>query len=1019
MKKKLLKGIKWWLVMIPLICQVPFNASAQSQGFVVTGKVSTEPGGETLPGVSILIKGTTQGTITDVNGYYSIQVPDGQAILIYSFVGYTTQEILVGSQRVIDVRLAEDITSLNEVVVIGYQTVRKRDVTGAVQRVDATEISKTTAASLAESIQGLSPGVSVRNSGGPGDGASIDIRGVASFTNTNPLYVIDGMIADANPTINTNDIASVQILKDASAAAIYGSRAANGVIIITTKHGEEGATKVSASAKYGIQQIAKQYDVMDANEFAAMQRQQYENSGETPPASVQGTPEYNTDWQDEVMQTGNMQDYNITLSGGSKTSNYLISGSYYKNEGVLTGNSFDRASLRINTKSNIGRVTFGENLLLSNSRDKQPDQGNPFYDAPQMLPVIPVQNESYITDTNPMGYGIGTLNAVTYAWNPIAVNALNPGKSNYSKIVGNAYVDVEIFDWLNYKFNVGLEGSFDYSQTIRKDGVWSYNAAVYPSKIDESRSTFSSFLYEHTLNFNKTFGKHNINGVVGISQQELKREFTSAGRSDLLMSGNNYFTTIGSASGEAVADGGASMHNKILGYLGRVNYTYDDRYILTLTGRIDQDSRFGDNYRTGYFPSVAAAWRISSEDFFEVSWVSDLKLKASYGELGINPLGSWDYTAFINTNPRAIFGVDQNVNVGSVQAKLANEDLKWEERTVKNIGIEASLLDNNLSISFEAYNSLSDDCILALPVGGYLGNLGGYPNVNAGSIRNTGIEVALTYRDYDSDIKWDASVNFTTIHNEVESVGDRGEGIDYIQQGNTRTKVGRSVGEWYLIKTDGIFQNQGEIDAYVGDNGLVQPNAKPGDIRYVDADGDGDIDADDRQFAGSPWPKLQAGAQFNVSYKQFSLNMQFVGVFGNKVYNDVKRILDSYQNTNFRSDLSPWSSENTGTDDPRIGLATDQGIIENNWGNTDRWLESGSYLRLRNIQLAYGLPKGTLNKAGINNAKIYISGQNLFTITDYSGLDPDVVGANLLERGLDNGNWPASRVYSIGIQFDF
>ncbi|RAJ92642.1 TonB-linked SusC/RagA family outer membrane protein [Larkinella arboricola] len=993
----------------------------------ITGQVVDETNSP-LPGASIIEKGTQNGTTTDADGNFALNVADDATTLTVSSVGYVTQDVTIANQTTVTIKLVPDNRTLNEVVVIGYQTVRKRDVTGANDVISPEQANRVTANSLAESIQGLSPGVTVRNTGVPGQQASVQIRGVASFLNTDPLYVIDGMIADANVTINNDDIESIQVLKDASAAAIYGSRAANGVIIITTKQGKEGPTRVSFSAKYGVQNVYKRWDVMDASGFAALQRQQYENSGQTPPASVAtGTfnPNINTDWQDQVLRTGSLQDYNLTLSGGTKTGSYLVSGSYFKNAGYVTGSDFDRASLRINTRSELGRFTVGENLVLTNSNIQNFPAGNPIYDMAQMLPVIPVQDPRYINASNPLGYGIGTYpDAVTYAYNPVAVRNLASNRNNFAKAVGNAYLDFKFADWLTYRFNAGLEVSFDYNQTLRRIGVYQYNAAVVPSSVGETRSRYYSLLFEHTLNFNRTFGKHSINGVVGISQQTARSDNTGGSRTNLATSGGQYFSTINAATGISNSAGGTPTHYKILGYLGRINYAYNDTYLLTLTGRVDQDSRFGSNYRTGFFPSVAGAWRISQEKFFSVPWISDLKVSASYGKLGIvvPTLGSFPYTAFINNNPRAIFGPDQIPNVGAYQAQLANPDLRWEERLSQNYGVTASFLNNRITAEVNYYNALSSDALLNLPVPGYLGNLQGNPYVNTASIRNLGVEMAVTYRNNQHALKWDVSGNLTTIKNRVENVGNQGQDINYIQSGNTRSQVGRPVGQWYVLKTDGIFQTQEEVNNYKGPTGtLIQPDAKPGDIRYVDTNGDGRITQnDDRQFVSSPWPKLQAGAQLNASYNQFSLNLQFVGVFGYTVYNSVRRALDSYQNTNFRTDVNPWSPTNTSTDDPRIGLeAGNQGIIANNFAYTDRWLENASYGRLRNIEVGYTLPQTLLSRIKVRNARVYLSGQNIFTVTGYSGMDPDVTGVNIQERGGDDGHWPSPRVISLGLSGEF
>lgn len=999
------------------------------QNKTITGKV-TDAAGSPIPGVAVMVSGTTNGTITNAEGNYTLANVPESAVIRFSLIGMISQEINATGRAVIDVSLQEDTIGLEEVVAIGYQTVQKRDLTGATAIVNPTAALRVTSTSLAESIQGLAPGVTVRNGGAPGQASVIEIRGVASFVNSNPLYIIDGMIADANPTINNNDIESIQILKDASAAAIYGSRAANGVIIITTKKGKVGPPKISLSAKYGMQQVPKKWNVMNAREFAAEKNKAYANSNLPPMASIadQFDPNIDTNWQDVMMRTGNIEDYNLSWSGATEATSYLVSASHFRDQGALEGYSFERSSLRINTESKKGILTFGENLLLSYSTNSAPAEGNPFYDMPTMLPVIDVKNPKYVdaANDNPWGWGIGSDQAVTYSWNPVAVNDLSHRNSTYSKVVGNAYVDVKLTNWLKYRFNAGLEASFDYNKIVRKQGKWGFNRAFENSFVSNDRSAFTSTLFEHTLNFDKALGEHHFNGVVGYSWQQSKRETTGAGRTGLQYFNNAYYTTISSATGDASASGDIPMFYRIRGYLGRVNYSLMDKYLITLTGRYDEDSRFGKDYRSGFFPSAALAWRISKEDFFNVSWLDDLKLHASYGKMGIVTVGSWDYIGFLNSNPRAVFGPNQVPNVGATQATLANSNLTWETRTIKNIGLDATLLNNRLSATFEVYDSFSKDALLNLPVAWYLGNLGGDPAVNAASIRNRGIEVSATVRNNEHDLKWDLSANLTTIKNKVEDVGNQGEtaqgvSIDFIQTGISRSQVGRSIGEWYVRKTNGLFQSQAEVDNYKNSKGtVIQPLAKPGDIRYVDINDDGVINSLDRTFAGSPWPTLQAGAQFNASYKGFSFNVQLVGVFGFKILNGVRQVLDGYQNTNFRKGINPWAPDNTNTGDPRIGIAiNDPGLAENGLIESSRWLEDGSYVRIRNVEIGYALPRSMMETVNISSARLYISGQNLLTFTGYSGLDPDVVGNGILERGYDVGNWPSSRIISLGIQCEF
>lgn len=1008
------------------------SITSWSQEIQVSGVVSDD-NGLPLPGVNVIEEDVPNGTITDMNGAYTISV-DADAVLIFSFVGYETLERAVDGETSINVQLEPDVGSLDEVIVVGYGTQRKRDLSGSVSVVDVEETQKVMSNSLAESIQGLVPGVTVRNNGNPGAGSQIEIRGAASFQNTSPLYVVDGMIADAGgPLMNTNDIESIQILKDASATAIYGSRAANGVVIITTKKGKEGPMRVNLSARYGVSKMPESYDMMNSNEYAQTQRQAFLNSGLTPPASVgeddSFVPAYNTDWVDVVSRLGSQQNYSLGVSGGGENSSYLISASHYDHEGVIIGNDFNRSSFRVNSEGRRGRFTVGENFVINYSERNFP-QGpgggvynvNPFYDMYQMLPVIPVQAEEYRTQQNPMGWGIGSEEAETYAFNiPAALN-INPFESYTVKAVGNAFVNFEIFEWLDYKFNTGLEARFAQDRSLLKEGIWRFTQQRGPTNVSENRYTFSSFLFDHTLNFNKALGRHNFDGVIGYSSQETKSRGIGVTRLDLTEYGDGeYLEEISSSTGETSGTGSTDVHYRIQGFLGRLNYIFDERYQLTLTGRYDQDSRFSSRYNSKFFPAVAAAWNIHNESFFKSSSINQVKLRASYGELGIVTVGSWAYIPTINNNQRAIFGPSQTPFIGANQAQLTNTDLRWETRIMENIGVDISLFDNKLRSTIEWYNNVSDDALVNQVLPDYLGNLGGNPPVNAGAIQNTGFEFYLNYRDYDNEFKWGLGANLTTIENEVLSVGNQGEGINYIQTGISRSQEGRGIAEWYLIRTDGIFQNEQEVQNHVGSEGeLIQPDAQPGDIRFVDLNNDGTINQDDRDFVGSPWPSLQAGLQFSSSYKNFDLNAQFTGVFGYTIYNDVRRTLDNYQNSNFRRGINPWTPENTNTTDPRLGeQAGDPALTDNARNDSDRWLEDGSYVRLRNIELAYNFPKKVLNELNIQNLRISANAQNFLTITDYTGPDPDVTGDGTHQRGVDRGNWPSDQVFSLGLQLNF
>jgi TonB-dependent starch-binding outer membrane protein SusC len=1009
----------------------------------VTGTLRT-PTGEALIGATVNVKGTDRSTSTDQNGRFTLAADSG-SILVVSSVGFQTREVLVTGATLNEVLQVSD-ASLNEVVVIGYQSVRKRDLTGATSVVNTQNTQRLASRSLPEQLQGQAAGVTVRTGGAPGQEAVVNIRGLSTvFGSGSPLYVIDGMFSDPNTTVNPNDIESVQVLKDASAAAIYGSRAGNGVIIITTKKGREGPLKVSGSVRYSSSTVPNTYDMMNAAEYVQTNKQAYQNAGYAQQADVAGWSGINTDWADLILRTGSLQDYNVTVSGGGKNSNILVSGSYLKDVGTLLGHSFERASLRINSEVSRGRFKVSENLMFSNSNRNSPQQGNfevgnPWYDLFNNLPILPVQDPKYVTTANPAGYAFGNNNARTFSRNPIAIANLWNVNSSFFKVLGNVFLDVRLASFLTYRFNVGGETSFDRTRTIRQLGIWYQNQAEKPSSVDDARGQYLSTLLEHTLNFNRNFGEHSISAVVGLSDQTIRDDNSLASRTNLATYGGTTFTTVNSAGG-AFGAGGSAGRTYINSYFGRLNYNYADRYLASVTFRSDKSSLFSPNDRRGYFPSGALAWRISKEAFFKSNLVSDLKLRGSYGVLGVagfpaGNAGRYQYTGYINQAPRAVFGSDQVLYPGAIQTRLVKGQLKWEQKKTANIGVDIALLNNTVTATVEIFRSRTNDVLIEQPLPRYLGNIGANPIVNLGAIQNRGIEFELGYRPKATgDWQWNVGANLSFIGNEILKLGDlgidpeTGNPREYIQSGNTRSQVGRSIGEYYVLRTDGLFQSQKEID----DHHAQSSYAKPGDIRYrnlVDNGSDDDINDKDREFAGSPWPKFTAGLQFNLSYKSFTLNLQLYSAVGQKIYNDVIRDLDAMGYSNYRRGLSYWTPTNTNTATPRLGVSyatgqpgdpqVDRGIVSNARANSDRWIEDGSYLRVRNLEIGYTLPRRLLGRVSATDARIYVSGQNLLTITGYSGLDPDIVGANAnLEPGVDLGAYPSSRILSVGLTVGF
>lgn len=993
-------------ILSMLLFMIPFALYAQTG--VVKGRV-TDSSNAPLPGVNITIKGSTYGTITDVEGNYNIEVSPNQ-ILVFTFIGMDNQEVAYTGQSVIDIKMVESIRSIDEVVVIGYQTVRKADLTGAVSIFKPEDMKNTVVTGSVGDVLGTIPGVFVRTEGKPGAEGWIEIRGTKSFGSSNPLYVIDGIAVEggANRDFNFNDIESVQVLKDASAAAIYGSRAANGVIIITTKKGKEGPLKIDISSKTSMQWLPR-YNLTNREQWIKLNDMAFVNRGYAPA----NHSDANTDWQDVTFKTGIVQDHNISFSGGSKTGNYFMSANYQDNSGTTIGTQSNRVTLRSNTSAQKefgSAVVFrvGENVILSNYKVDELDT-NPIIDVWRLMPTIPVYNQN-----NPGGFGYGDGSRdVTFGTNPVAKEALTSTKNQNLRVRGNLFTELEFFSKLKYKFNLGFEASADEHSYLRKEGNWTFNQPWDPSSLHKNKARFNSMVYDNTLEFNDSFGNHNISAVAGTSFMDISYERLWGTKNDLLrLSNGTYYEQLNAAQSDARTGGYKDMQ-KLFSVFGRVNYNYADKYLLSATIRRDASSKFGPDYRNGIFPSVAAAWRISNESFFNIDWINDLKIRANYGVLGSSNIGVWDWIAFINSFPQAVFGTDQHAEGGQTQVKLVNTDLKWEELHEMNFGFDATILNNRLEISAEYFKSTTKDVLTAMQILMSTGNSGGNPNVNAASLQNTGFEFSATWRDRKGDFSYSVNANVSSIKNEILKLG---YGRDFFTQWNTKSYVGKPIGEWYLIKTDGLFRSMEEVLAHVDKNGsLIQPNAQPGDIRFVDYNGDGIITDADRQYCGSPWPKLQLGLNATLEWKGIDLQVQMAGAFGHKVFNGPRSGFDRFDdNSNYRADYDPWSIDNPNAKDPRPIYQDGR----NTRGDQDRWLENGSYFRVKQMALGYSLPKSII-APHFDQIRFFVNAQNLITFTGYTGLDPEFRNSNIWERGQDYGAFPNPKAVSFGAQITF
>ena len=994
-----------WGVLLVCLCIFSFDLYAQ----LVTGTV-TDNTGELLPGVSILVEeDRTRGTATDLNGKYEIKVNQG-ATLEFSFIGFTTQKVKVGTNSVINVVLEPENKLLDEVVVIGYGSVKKKDLLGAVSVVKADDLAERASGNVVESMRGLTSGVKITSSGQPGSSASIFIRGLGSLTNNNPLFIIDGAYGGSELGVNVEDIESIQVLKDASSAAIYGSRAANGVVIVTTKQGKEGALKVKFDSQLTLSWLPT-YDLMDAATYKIYNDRAYDEAilaGVGGITKRQNHYDANTDWQDEMLSTGVLQNYNVSLSGGSKTVKYYTSFNYMEDDGALYSTGYEKYGFRVNTSGQKGIFSYGENFYYTKS-DKKVLNGNPWSNFISMPPTIPVYDESH-----PGGYGYGDVDrANSYGLNPVAMQDLMVRNNEEEYLTGNIYGQVSLFDMFDAKLNVAYKSYMGITNTLRKKGNWTMGQGDDAAHLGYNSAKNHDILIEQTYNFKHEFGKHDVGALVGMTYNKFHEEVRWITKQDPLMNGDKYIESLDAATGNTTA-GGSYGESVLISYLGRINYAYDGKYLTQVTARRDGTSRLPKDNRWGNFLSVSLGWRISAENFFNVPFIDDLKLRANYGTLGNSSIGYWDYQSTINTAPRAILGGSDTKEIGMTQSRLSNNDLVWEKKTTANIGFDLVALNNRLRLSAEYFYSKSEDLLVYLPILISSGNEGGAPAVNAGSLKNRGFEVEVGWNDNIGDFSYSASLNVSHLKNKVTYLGYGGKPI-YTDL--AKTEIGQPLGQFYLYKMLGIFQSESEIQNYVNSEGkVIQPNALPGDIKYDDYNGDGIISSEDRQIVGNPWPKLEMGLNLWAAYKNVDLRISGYGRFGQDVWNGSAAAAGDFANNqnNFNG-MRPWTQEYRSADQPRIVY----GDSRNSRSDQSRWLESGSFFRLSDITLGYTVPTGWIRKVGLDKVRASVTLQNLVTFTGYSGLDPEFADSGIFTIGADHCSFPNPRAVQFALSLTF
>lgn len=1007
------------LLFIMMSC-IDLQAQSKISGSVIDLKTA-----QTIIGASVLVKGTKNSTITDFDGSFVLDVADPNATLVFSYLGYGTVEEALNGRKQIKVSLQEEKNALNEVIIIGYGTIKKSDMTGAVGGLKASQLDSQSNTNLGSAIQGKIAGVSVESAGGaPGSGTRIQIRGAGSLNNNNPLILVDDIAVTSMNNLNPSDIESIQVLKDASAAAIYGSRAANGVILVTTKSGKKGDLKVSFNSSFGVSSVASKLSLLNQEQWAKVSTAAYAAAGKQP-LDIALNPQVGgagVDWQDEIYRSALTQNYSLGLSGGTDNLKYNMSLSYFDQEGVVKETNYDRVNFRVKTDYKKGIFKIGETVMLTKEKRKDlpnvPGQGsNVVGSAISMIPGFAIYDQNAVG-----GYG-GASGAVTDIFNPVAALNLFDVKNDYYQALINTYAEASFWDGFKYKLNVGAtiseHKSYNYTPRYEVGGFFKN----LKNTLVEGSDMTQYYQIENTLNYSKTFGKHSVNVLVGQTVYN-----------------NNYRSNIGSvtglpdgihvmAGGELPSSVGFASENNLMSYLGRAIYSYDNKYILTATFRRDGSSRFNPENKWGNFPSISAAWGIGKENFFKNlnTPISDLKIRASYGVLGNQEIGDYQYLGSITSGISYAVGEPNTLWIGNIQQDYPALGLKWESTATADIGLDLTMWNGKIEYTFDYFKKETSDLLLRVPVPLSVGSSND-PYSNAGKVSNKGFEMGLTYNEKVGAVNFSVSANISSIKNRVDELSTGSQVLEgatgsFHGAPVTYSKVGYPIYSFFLVKTDGLFRSQAEIDAHNVNGVPIQPRAQVGDIRYVDYNGDGRIDGNDRQYSGSAFPDYEYGFRIQADWKGLDVTVVAQGTHGNKIYNGNNTDIATVRNNiNYSTATLDSYTFNPNSNFPRLDI---DDLNDNGADYSDRFLENGSYIRIKTIQVGYALPSSLVEKIKIDKLRFYLAGDNLFTKTNYTGYNPDVSKGNsdpalgLGGRGIDYKSYPLSKTITFGMQLNF
>jgi len=1039
--------VNLYKLIFPVIF-ICFTTGLMAQKHTVTGTVNDATDQTGIPGATVLEKGTTNGTITDVNGKYSLTVTSDKDTLVISFIGYKKIEIPINGRAVIDVNLESTQTELDEVVVIGYGSQKKKVVTGAIATVNSDQIEKIPVLRVEQAMQGQTAGVQVTQmSGQPGEAPTVRIRGTGTTMDSNPLYVVDGMVVGGIDYLNPGDIQSIDVLKDAASAAIYGARAANGVVLITTKTGSAGKMSLNFSTYYGIQNVGQTIEMMNADQYRMLMNEGARNANQTEPFDLNEVPNANTDWQ-ELMFTKNapMMNYDLSIAGGSDRATYASSVSYFSQQGIIGGekSQFDRLTARLNGNVKATNwFTFGSDLAYSSiSRKGIASNGSfntayssalnldpltPLYETDTAnLSKPPFSNQPVVTTTDGKIYGIsGYYDYVENSWkeyvgaevvNPLALLEIQTGETRVDKFVGNIYGEITFIEGLKFRSSLGSDLAYvnwdTYTPLYYLNGAQSNTDLTTVSK---NMDRYFNWQWENTLSYSKKIKDHNFSALVGTSAKEDNWENLSGFNDDVpLTDPDNVYLNMATDSAWR-AYGGATSYS-LFSMFGRITYDYKSRYAFTGIIRRDGSSNFGPNNRYGWFPSVGVSWMLTEENFMpELGPVDFLKLRASWGINGNDRIGYYQYVSTIDKSRGYTFGGGSQT--GASPGYIENADVKWEESEQIDIALDAGLFSNRLTVTVDYYVKNTKDLLETIEIPGYVGN--NAPVANIGSVQNKGVEMSVNWRHYLKKLHYYAGVNAAYNKNKMTKIGNEQGylwGASWAIAGPVeRCEEGMPIAYFYGYKTDGIFQNQNEVYQHIGSEGYqLQPNAKPGDVRFVDVNGDNVISPDDRTYIGNPTPEWTLGINGGVEYMNFDLSFLFIGAFGHQIFNGAQRQDLLYTNRPV-SALGRWTGEGTSNEIPRYTW-TD---VNNNYRVSDLYIENGDYLRLKNIQIGYTLPKKFLERIKSSSWRFFISAENLVTITGYSGADPEIGAISSLDIGIDRGMYPAAVTFRFGTSISF